>query len=74
MSEEDKTVDKDYKKTRICINCDEEVEDFMFEDKYRTFRYACYDCYKKIYKHDEDKYERHKKKYKKNRDHKIGRV
>ena len=58
---------KESKRTvRICMSCDNEVEDFMSEEeRYKPFKYACYDCYKELYKRDPDRYERHKKKYKK---------
>ena len=46
------------------MNCFEQVEDKMYEERYHYFRYACYQCYKDIYKHNEDKYERHKRRYK----------
>ena len=59
-----KSSEKEHK-TRYCINCEDEVEDFMSEeDKYRLFKYSCYGCYKKIYKHDPKRYDRHLEKYK----------
>ena len=33
------------------------------EDKYWPFRYSCYDCYKKYYKRDQKRYQRHLEKY-----------
>ena len=52
------------KSRRECMKCDNEVEDKMFEERYYDYRYACYQCYKDIYKNDWDKYERHKRRYK----------
>ena len=52
------------KSRRECMKCGEQVEDKMFEKRYYDYRYACYQCYKDIYKNDWDKYERHKRRYK----------
>ena len=49
---------------RECMKCGEQVEDKMYEERYYDFRYACYQCYKDIYKYDVEKYERHKRRYK----------
>ena len=49
---------------RQCMKCGEQVEDKMYEERYYDYRYACYQCYKDIYKNDWDKYERHKRRYK----------
>ena len=52
-------------KVSHCMKCDEEIEDKMSEnERYRPFEYSCYNCYKEIYKHNKDKYDRHLKKYK----------
>ena len=55
---------KTKKSRRECMSCDNEVEDKMYEERYYDFRYACYQCYKDIYKYDVEKYERHKRRYK----------
>ena len=47
------------------MKCGEEIEDFMSEEeRYKPFRYSCYSCYKELYKHDEEKYDRHLQRYK----------
>ena len=44
----------------------------MFEgERYRQFKHSCYDCYKKLYIHDKDKYDRHVERYNKKKN-KLG--
>ena len=55
---------KTKKNKRECMKCGEQVEEKMYEERYYVFSYACYQCYRNIYKHDLDKYEKHKRRYK----------
>ena len=48
-----------------CINCDGSIDEFMSsESKYMKFKYSCYQCYRKYYKHDRDSYKQDRDKYK----------